>query len=110
MLALALVLALAACGEESASTTSDASSALAGCPVDDAEACARAAAAATALREGDTARLVELSYADTFVCDDLPAEMFPDCSADEALEGHAVTGADVKIRVLPAEEYEARLA
>ena len=112
MLALALVLALAACGgdEEGAATTSDASFALAGCPVDDAEACARAAAAATALQEGDTARLVELSYADTFVCDDLPAEMFPDCSADEALEGHAVTGADGKIRVLPAEEYEARLA
>lgn len=111
MLAPALVLALAACGgdEESATTTSRVPFALAGCPVDDAAACARAAAATTALQEGDAARLVELSYADTFVCDDLPPEMFPDCSPGETLEGHAVTGADGKIRVLPAEVFEARL-
>ena len=66
--------------------------------------------AAAALVEGDTARLVELSYADTFVCDDLPAGMFPDCSPGATLEGHAVTGADGKISVLAADDYEARLA
>ncbi|MGH3028430.1 MAG: hypothetical protein ACRDMW_07735 [Gaiellaceae bacterium] len=116
MLALALVLALAACGggEESAPTTSaeapSAAFAAAGCPIDDPAACERAALAATAVEEGDTAALVELSYADTFVCDDLPAEMFPDCAPGETLEGHAVTGADGKIGILSAEDYAARLA
>jgi hypothetical protein len=105
VLALAVVLALAACGgDEESVFTAD------GCPLEDPEACARAAPAATALQEGDTARLVELSYADTFVCDDLPAELFPDCSPGETLEGHAVTGADGKFRVLSAAAYEARLA
>jgi hypothetical protein len=116
VLALALVLALAACGgdEESAPTTGveapSAAFAAAGCPVDDPAACERAALAATALQEGDTAALVELSYTDTVVCDDLPAEMFPDCAPGQTLEGHAVTGADGQIAILSAEEYEARLA
>lgn len=116
LLALVAALALTACGgdEEGAPpTSSEASPAeftAAGCPVDDRRACERAASAATALEEGDVARLVELSYADTFVCDDLPAEMFPDCSPGETLEGHAVTGADGKISVLTVEEYEAHLA
>ena len=116
MLALAVVLSLAACGgdEESAPTTGAEGPLVtfqaAGCPVDDPAACERAALAATAFQEGDTAALLELSYADTFVCDDLPAEMFPDCAPGETLEGHAVTGADGKIAILSAEEYEARLA
>jgi hypothetical protein len=116
VLALALVLALAACGggEENAPTTSaevpSTAFAAAGCPVDDPAACERAALAATALEEGDTAALVELSYADTFACDDLPAELFPDCAPGETLEGHAVTGADGKIGILSAEDYAARLA
>jgi len=110
------VLALAACGggEESAPTTSaevpSTAFAAAGCPVDDPAACERAALAATALEEGDTAALVKLSYADTFVCDDLPAEMFPDCAPGETLEGHAVTGADGKIGILSAGNYATRLA
>ena len=62
--------------------------------MDDDQACGRAASAATALQEGDSARLVELSYTDTFVCADLPPEMFPDCSPGATLEGHSVTGAD----------------
>jgi hypothetical protein len=116
VLALALVLALAACGgdEESAPSTGaeapSAAFAAAGCPVDDPAACERATLAAAALQEGDTTALVELSYADTFVCDDLPAEMFPDCAPGETLEGHAVTGADGKIAVLASQDYEARLA
>jgi hypothetical protein len=105
LLALAVVLALAACGgdEESAPFSAD------GCPVDDAAACERAALAARALQEGDAAGLVELSYADTFVCDDLPAEMFPDCAPGKTLQGHAMTGADGKIAILATEDYEARL-
>jgi hypothetical protein len=116
VLALAFVLALAACGgdEESATTTGaeapSSAFAAAGCPVDDPAACERAALAATALQEGDTAALVELSYADTFVCDDLPTEMFPDCAPGETLEGHPITGADGEIVVLSADEYEAMLA
>jgi hypothetical protein len=78
--------------------------------VDDDQACGRAASAATALQEGDSARLVELSYADTFACADLPPEMFPDCSPGATLEGHPVTGADGKIGILSAEDYEALLA
>jgi hypothetical protein len=116
VLALASVLVLAACGagEESAPTTSgeaaSAAFAAAGCPVNDPAACERAALAATALEQGETAALVGLSYADTFVCGDLPAEMFPGCAPGETLEGHAVTGADGKIGILSAEDYEARLA
>jgi hypothetical protein len=116
LLALALALALVACGggEESAPTTSaEAASpafAPAGCPVDDPPACERAALAATALQEGDAGALVDLSYADTFVCDDLPAEMFPDCAPGDTLEGHAVTGADGKIAILSAEDYDSLLA
>ena len=75
-----------------------------------AAACERAALAATALEEGEIAALVELSYADTFVCDDLPAEIFPGCAPGETLEGHAVTGADGKIEILSAQDYGARLA
>jgi hypothetical protein len=111
------LVALAACGgdEEGApeATTGTASAArfeAEGCPVDDAEFCERAASAANALVAGDTARVVELSYADSFPCDDLPPELFPDCSSGRTLEGHALTGADGKITILPPAEYEARLA
>jgi hypothetical protein len=116
LVALVALLALVACGGDEESTpptsseTSPAAFAAAGCPVEDPELCARAATAATALHEGDTAGLMELSYADTFVCDDLPPHLFPDCSPGATLEGHAVTGANGKIRVLSAEDYEARLA
>jgi hypothetical protein len=116
VLALALLLGLTACGggaESAPTTTAQASSAAFAadaCPVDDPAACERAALAATALQEGDAPTIVDLSYADTFVCDDLPAEMFPDCAPGETLEGHAMTGADGEIAILSAEEYEARLA
>jgi hypothetical protein len=118
LLALVALLALAACGGDEGSapapSTDVETTAVAfprdGCPVDDESACTRAASAATALQEGDAGRLVELSYADTFVCADLPAEMFPGCSPGKTVEGHAVTGADGKISVLSAEDYEARLA
>jgi hypothetical protein len=36
--------------------------------------------------------------------------MFPDCSPGATLEGHPVTGADGKIGILSAEDYEALLA
>jgi hypothetical protein len=101
---LGVLLALAACGGGEEAFPAE------GCPVDDPAACERATLVATALEEGDAAGLVELSYADTFVCDELPAELFPDCSPGETLAGHAVTGADGKIRILSSEEYEARLA
>lgn len=115
-LVIAALLALAACGGEgervaetgAGETTSGFT--LAGCPVDDPELCARAAAAATALEQGDTGGLVELSYADTFMCDDLPPDLFPNCAPGATLEGHAVTGADGKISVLSVEDYQARLA
>jgi hypothetical protein len=115
VLVIAALLALAACGGngEGAEETGPHETtgfAAAGCPVDDPGLCAQAAVAATALQQGNTGRLVELSYADTFVCDDLPPDLFPDCSPGAALEGHAVTGADGKIRVLSPEDYEARLA
>ena len=112
-MALALVLAACVGDEKSAPTTgagaTSAAFAASGCPVHDPAACERASLVATALEEGDTAALVELSYEDTFVCDDLPAETFPDCAPGETLEGHAVTGADGKIGIFSAEDYEARL-
>jgi hypothetical protein len=103
--AAAALLAVAGCGGEG----SPARYAAAGCPVDEPAVCERAAPAAAALAGGDAARLLELSRADAFACDDLPAELFPACSPGETLEGHAVTGADGTIAVLTQAEYEARL-
>jgi hypothetical protein len=116
VLVIAALIALAGCGGdgegvgETGAREETTGFTAAGCPIDDPELCVRAAAAATALQQGDTGRLVELSYADTFVCEDLRPDLFPDCSPGATLEGHAVTGADGKIGVLSAEDYEARLA
>lgn len=105
------VLALAACGggEAPAETSLDAYSAAA-CPVDDAALCGRAAAVANALVADDAGRLVELSYADEFRCDELPADLFPDCAPGRTLLGHASTDGDGRIAILSEEEYQTRLA
>jgi hypothetical protein len=110
---VALALVLAACGgdEERAPTTGagapSAAFAAAGCPVDDPAACERASLVATGSRRATPPpALVELSYEDTFVRDDLPAETFPDCAPGETLEGHVVTG---KIGTFSAEDHEAWL-
>ena len=104
--AVVALLALPACGGEGSPAPFTAG----GCPVDEAAFCEWAAQAATALEHGDTVLLLGLSRADTFACDDLPAELFPECSPGETLAGHAVTGADGTIRVLASDEYEDRLA
>jgi hypothetical protein len=105
--ALFVLLALVGCGGPDAPSEAYPAAA---CPVDDAALCGRAAAAANALASGDVDRLVELSYADEFRCDELPTELFPDCEAGLTLEGHAFTDGDAVIRVLSAEDYRARLA
>ena len=88
-LVIAALCALAGCGgdEESVGETGARETttgfAAAGCPIDDPELCVRAAAAATALQRGDTGRLVELSYADAFVCEDLPVVGVGTCGPDD---------------------------
>lgn len=104
--ALFILLALAGCGGSDASTEAYP---VAACPVDDAALCGRAAAAAGALDAGDVDRLVELSYADEFRCDELPAELFPGCEPGKTLEGHAFTDGAGEIRVLAEADYRAEL-
>jgi hypothetical protein len=105
--ALFVLLALAGCGGSDASPEEFAAAA---CPVDDAALCGRAAAAADALAAGVADRLVELSFADEFRCDELPADLFPACEPGKMLEGHASTDADAKIEVLTDAEYRSQLA
>ena len=104
--ALFVLLALAGCGGSDASTEAYPAAA---CPVDDAALCGRAAAAASALDAGDVDRLVELSYSDEFRCDELPAELFPDCAPGKVLEGHAFTDGQGEIRILAEARYRAEL-
>ena len=104
--ALFALLALAGCGGSDAPTEAYPAAA---CPVDDAALCGQAAAAANALDAGDVARLVELSYADEFRCDELPAELFPDCAPGKLLEGHAFTDAQGEIRILTGADYRTEL-
>jgi hypothetical protein len=105
--ALFVLLALAGCGGSDASPEAYPAAA---CPVDDAALCGRAAAAADALAAGDVDRLVALSYADEFRCDELPADLFPECAPGQILEGHPFTDGTAEIRVLTEEELRSRLA
>ena len=66
-------------------------------------------AATSALEAGDVDRLVELSYSDEFRCDELPAELFPDCAPGKVLEGHAFTDGQGEIRILAEARYRAEL-
>lgn len=100
----AVLLAAAACGGE------DAGFSPSGCPVDDAALCERAVAAADALVAGDVDRLVELSRLEPFACDELPPDLFPDCAPGQALEGHAFSTSEPRIRILQPQEYRSRLA
>jgi hypothetical protein len=103
-----VLLALAGCGGSDAPAEAYPAAA---CPVDDAALCGRAAAAAEALASGDVDGLAELSYADEFRCDELPAPgLFPDCGPGLVLEGHPATGGEAVIRVLPEAEYRSTLA
>ncbi len=107
-MALLLLLALTGCGGSDAPSEAYPAAA---CPVDDAALCGRAAAAADAPAAGDFDRLVELSYADEFRCDELPAaELFPDCAPGLVLDGHPATDGEAEIRVLSEEELRSRLA
>jgi hypothetical protein len=104
--ALFVLLALAGCGGSDASSEAYPAAA---CPIDDAALCGRAAAAADALASGDAGRLVELSYADEFRCDELPADLFPECGPGQALNGHPVTDGEAEIRVLSPGAFHSRL-
>lgn len=101
------VLALAACGGGEAPPEAYPAAA---CPVDDAALCGRAAAVANALVADDVGRLVELSHAEEFRCDEVPVDLFPDCASGRTLLGHASTDADGQIAILSEEEYRTRLA
>ena len=105
--ALLVLLALAGC--EGSDSPSEAYPAAA-CPVDDAALCGRAAAVADALAAGDVDRIVELSYADEFRCDERLAALFPDCKPGRILNGHPATDGHAEIRILTEEAYRTRLA
>ena len=82
----------------------------AGCPVPDPAVCERAGAAAVALTAGDVPALLELSVAEEFDCDALPAELFPDCTPGQVLHGYARSGGDGLIRILDRDAFRAELA
>jgi hypothetical protein len=112
LLLLVAVLAITACGGSTETTRAPDSLRFtaAGCPIDDTAFCERATLAANALVEGDVTRLVELSTVDRFPCDEVPAELFPDCAPGQTLEGHAFFTADFQVRVLSPASYRERLA
>jgi hypothetical protein len=80
--------------------------AAAGCPVEDAAACARIAEGANALAAGDTAALRALSIVETFDCDDTPADVVPACKPGVVLSGYGRFAVDTRISVVPPGEYE----
>jgi hypothetical protein len=76
-----------------------------GCPVDDAEFCGRAVAAANALLGGDPAGVLAVSAVETFTCDDLPAGIVPACRPGRVLTGHGVFAVASRISVVSAADY-----
>ena len=106
------LLASAACGgaADEERTSRPAPYTAAGCPVEDAALCVRAAAAADALAEGDTDALVALSRAEPFPCGELDPELFPDCTGSEVLEGFAVFTGELRFRILTERAFRDRLA
>lgn len=82
----------------------------AGCPVEDAALCAKAARAANALAAGDADVLVALSRAEPFPCAELDRGVFPDCTGSEVLEGFAFFTAELRFRILSEPAFRDRLA
>jgi hypothetical protein len=82
----------------------------AGCPIEDAAFCERAARTANALVARDADALVALGRAEPFPCAELDRALFPDCTGDEVLEGLAVAMSGPLFRILPEREFRAWLA
>jgi hypothetical protein len=104
---LATAAAAAGCATESPpvapATTAPAPTALAGsgCPVTDEEFCARALVVANGLLAADAAAMREVTAAETFECDELPADMVPACRPGLVLTGLGVYAVASKIGVVP---------
>lgn len=81
-----------------------------GCPVAEPDLCTAVAAAANALVDGDVAALLEHSWAEEVRCDEVPADLFPDCAPGRVLNGYGRTGADAEIRILELADFRAELA
>jgi hypothetical protein len=82
----------------------------AGCPVEDASFCERAAEAANALVAHETDALVALSRPEAFACGELDRELFPDCNGSEDLRGFAFFTGELRFRILTEREFRSRLA
>jgi hypothetical protein len=81
-----------------------------GCPVPDTAFCARGTQAATALVAGDVSTLMGLTWEETFVCDEVPANMVTGCASGKVLKGYAVfDGAAGNMRVYDANAYRQQL-
>lgn len=106
--------AVAACSDEPPaptappSTTTIAPFALEGCPIDDADACAFAAAVAGALVAADAETITGSSRATDFVCDEETDLPLPGCAPGITLTGHPVIDSRPVIEVLDGEAYAAQ--
>jgi hypothetical protein len=109
---LVSLLTCAACGgaADEDRTSRPARFTAAGCPVEDAALCAKAARAANALAAGDADALVALSRAEPFPCAELDRGVFPDCTGSEVLEGFAVFTGELRFRILSEAAFRDRLA
>ena len=97
---LAFALALAGCGGSQGGTQSEGeppapetpagqSLTVAGCPIDEAAFCERAAQAGNALVARDIERLVGLSRVERFSCTTMPVDLFPQCKSRPAVQGYS---------------------
>jgi hypothetical protein len=118
-----LVVALAGCAADEASTTPSTGLATtsattpisrsttapsldpAGCPVPDEVFCATATDAASAVARGDARQLLALSRSDTIRCADVAQEYFPGCATDDVLEGHGLSDAGFIVELVSEPAY-----
>jgi hypothetical protein len=76
-----------------------------GCPIDDQDFCAKAAAVANALASGELDVVVEFSTQQRAECDELPAGFDRQCAEGEVIEGYTVSDSQFHPQILDREEY-----
>jgi len=119
-IALTFALALAGCGGSEGGAQSEGEPpatetragqnlTVAGCPIDEAAFCERAAQAGNALIARDVERLVALSRVERFSCTTLPADLFPQCERRPAVQGHSTFDGRFEFLLVGRKAYSAHV-